>query len=374
MNRYKVKLAGTGSYLPGKPVKFEDIQTILGEVTEAPKNVMKWIKSIQPVMKEMLGIEQSHYAIDPETREFTDDNISMSVKAAQKALENAGMKPNDIDFLAYGCACLTQMPTTSVRIQEALGIQACGEMSIHSNCTSAYKAIMLAHDLISVGRYKTVMVISSNMASATMRSEYYNQKLVERDQMLLRWFLCDGAGCLIFTRDENSELKGNYLEATYVESIGCGVTPMMYNKWKSYEMNPLEAYENGLHHIVQEGVSMSTPEGEERGKLIYNSFAEGLKRMASMFDVDLTKTTYFQINLPARHIYDLIKEKCVSYGIPESSFYMKLSDNGYPGPPAALITMDMLFREENLKPGDQIISFVTEVSKMMQGGFVMKHY
>lgn len=374
MNRYKVKLTGTGSFLPGEPVKFEDIQALLGQVNDAPKNVMKWINSIQPMMKEMLGIEQSHFAIDPVTREFTEDNISMAVKAAKKALENAGMVPDDIDFIAFGCACLIQMPTTSVRIQEELGIKSCGEMSIHSNCTSTYKAMMLAHDLISVGRYKTVMVLSSNLSSATMRAEYYNQKLVERDQMLLRWFLCDGAGCMIFTRDDSEVKKGNYLEATYVESIGCGVKPMMYNKWKAREMNPLEVYENGLHHIVQEGVTISTREGEERGKLIYNSFSEGLKRMAEMFDIDLTRTTHFQINLPAKHINDLIKESCITSGIPENSFYSRLTDNGYPGPPAALIMMDLLFKEENLKPGDQIISFVTEVSKLMQGGFMIRHY
>lgn len=372
MRGYKVKLVGTGAYLPGNPVKFDDINKVLGSIEGAPANVTKWFTQIQPIMKELLGVEQYHYAIDPETREFTETNISMSVKAAKKAMQDAGLKPEDIDFLAYGSSCLEQMPTASVRIQEELGIKACAEMSIHSNCTSTYKAIMLAHDLIANGRYKTAMVISSNMASSLLRSEYFNLELLQRDQIFIRWFLCDGAGCMIFARDESETPKGSYLEASYVESIGCGWDPIMFDRREAYSMNPLEVYKKGLHHMVQKGTTIL--EGEEKGHMLSNAFMEGLDRMAKMFDIDLKKTTYFQINLPTQHVFDLIKEKCTKLGMPEDVYYTKLRDYGYVGPPMVLITMDRLFKEESIKPGDQIISFVTEVSKVMQGGFMIKCY
>lgn len=372
MNRYKVKIIGTGSYLPGDPVEFEDIVHILGELKEAPPNILNWLTRVEPVMKELLGIERYHYAIDPVTREFTDTNISMAVKAAGKAMERAGIGADDIDFLVYGSSCLEQMPTTSVRIQEELGIKNCGEMSIHSNCTSTYKAMMLAHDLITVGRYKTVMVISSNMASSQLRAEYYNQKLVTRDQLLLRWFLCDGAGCMIFRRDESPVPCGNYLEAAYIESVGCGREPIMYDSRESYSLNPMEVYEKGLHHLVQKKATIV--ENEEKDNMLVTVFMEGLGRMARMFDIDLEKTTFFQINFPARHVFDLIKEKCCSIGIPEDAYYTRLRECGYVGPPMVLISMDQLLREEELKPCDQIISFVTEVSKIMQAGFVIRSH
>jgi len=67
----------------------------------------------------------------------------MSVKAAKKALLDAGLLASDIDLIIYGSAHQDQMPTASVRIQEQLGIEQCGEISIHANCTSAYKAFWL---------------------------------------------------------------------------------------------------------------------------------------------------------------------------------------------------------------------------------------
>ena len=81
-----VKLAGTGHYLPGKPVPFDEVDNWLGPVTQAPEKVMKWFNRIRPLMKEMIDVEFYHFAFDPETRAYTDDNISMSVKAARKAL------------------------------------------------------------------------------------------------------------------------------------------------------------------------------------------------------------------------------------------------------------------------------------------------
>ena len=154
-----VKLIGAGSFLPGKPIPIEEVDHYLGELTEAPKKLQKWLVRMKELMKEMLEVDYYHFAIDPITREFTDDNISMSVKAAKKAMESAGINADDIDLIVYGSAHQDQMPTASVRIQEALGIEKCGEISIHANCTSAYKALLVASDFIKSGSYKNALVV-----------------------------------------------------------------------------------------------------------------------------------------------------------------------------------------------------------------------
>jgi len=94
-----VRIAGTGSYLPGKPLTIDQVDKVLGELTEAPQKIQDWMKRMKLLMKELLEVEHYHYAIDPGTREFTDDNITMSVKAAQKALaeaEKVGLLGNNI--------------------------------------------------------------------------------------------------------------------------------------------------------------------------------------------------------------------------------------------------------------------------------------
>jgi len=364
-----VKVTGSGSFLPGNPVSPDDIEKYLGEITGAPENVMKWHRRIKPLMKEMLDVDHYHFAIDPVSRKFTEDNITMSVKAAEIALEKAGLRPGDIDFIAYGSAHQDQMPTASVRIQEALGIEECAEISIHANCTSAYKALLVAHDLIKNGRYGTALVISSSMASSELRAEYYNQPLITREELFLRYFLSDGAGALILQAADVPG-KGYILENTYMESIGGKKPSSMGNRRPAYWMSPAEEYEKGYHHLAQmfnEQLRIHFHDAD--GSVFY----KGLKRMIEKYRIDIKNLRYFQVNFPSKHISELIMDECLDLGINRETLYSKMSDMGYIGPPMCFVCLDQIINNEPVKNGDLILSFVTEVSKFMQAGFSIRY-
>ena len=365
----KVKVVGTGSFLPGNPIPFSETEQYLGKITDAPKKIIKWLERIKIVMREILDVEYYHYAIDPKTREFTEDNITMSVKAAKKSLECAKMNANDIELIIYASAHMDQMPTPSVRIQEALGIEQCGEISIHANCTSAYKALLLAHDFIKSGRYSNAIVISSSMSSSELRAEYYNQAIVKKEELFLRSFLCDGAGAIVL-QSSNVDKEGLFIEHTYMESIGGKKPSAMYNKRPAYWMNPKEEYEKGFHHIAQAF--------QEKLRLHFHDedgsvFFKGLKRMIDKYKIDLSYLRFFQVNLPSKHISELVLEECEKIGISKNTLYSKMSKMGYSGPPMVYICLDKIFREEKLNKNDLILSFVTEVSKFMQAGFAMQY-
>ena len=199
-----VKVSGSGSYLPGTPVPRSEVDYYLGELTGAPQKIRKWMARIKELMAELLEVEYYHFAIDPLTRQFTEDNITMSVKAAKDALDSAGARPEDVELIVYGSAHQDQMPTASARIQESLGIERCAELSIHANCTSAYKSLLVASDMIRNGRYRNALVISSSMSSSELVAEYYNQPLVTKEELFLRYFLSDGASALFLeTAPEN---------------------------------------------------------------------------------------------------------------------------------------------------------------------------
>jgi 3-oxoacyl-[acyl-carrier-protein] synthase III len=368
-NETFIRVAGTGGYLPGKPVHFDDIEDYLGKITEAPSKVQKWYDRVKPVMKEMLDVNYYHFAIDPITREFNDDNITMSVKAARKALIDAKMEASDIELIVYGSAHQDQMPTASVRIQEELGIEQCGEFSIHSNCTSAYKAILIAYELIKSGRYKNALVLSSSISSSELVAEYYNQKVVTREELFLRYFLCDGAGAMVLKASDNHE-NGLFLENIYSESIGGKKPAAMLNKRPAYFMNPKEEYEKGYHHLAQMF-------NEQLRQHFHDSdgsvFIKGLKRMISKYNIDLSDLKYFQVNFPSKHISELIMDECADLGIKKETLYSKMSTMGYIGPPMVFICLDKIIHEEELENNNLIMSFVTEVSKFMQAGFTMKY-
>lgn len=365
-----VYIAGSGTYLPGKPVPYDARDEILGRLDKAPKKIQKWIKMMNPVMKELLDIKYLHYAIDPETREFTDDNISMSVKAGKTALDMAQMASNNIDLICYGSAHQDQMPTASVRIQEDLGIETCSEFSIHANCTSAYKALYIAYELIKNGNNQNALVLSSSMSSSELRSEYYNQELVDKESLFLRWFLCDGAGAVLLTSDPNYS-TGFELEHTYVESIGGKKPSLMFNYRPAYWMNPKEEYDKAYHHLRQSFKNeLSSDVFQEPDGSI---FFKGFKRMLDKSCIEKESIKLFQVNMPTKHIIDSIKEECEKEGISGDSFYTKLDELGYSGPPMALICLDKAIREESFKPDERIVSFVTEVSKFMQAGYIINY-
>ncbi|HOY30244.1 MAG TPA: 3-oxoacyl-ACP synthase III family protein [Bacteroidales bacterium] len=369
MSFNRVKITGTGRFLPGRPVSFEETDSYLGEITDAPAPVAKWLSRIRPLMKEMLDIGYYHYAIDPDTRKFTEDNVSMAVKAAHEALDMAGLKPQEISFIAYGSAHQHQMPTASVRIQEALGIEECSEISIHANCTSAYKALLVAYEFIRCGRYDNALVVSSGISSSELIAEYYNQPLLTKEELFLRYFLCDGAGALILQKAEVQ--KGLFVENVYMESVGGNKPAAMLNRRPAYWQNPRLEFEHGDHHLAQMF--------NEQLRLHFHDadgsvFFKGLKRMIETYHIDLSALKYFQVNFPSKHIAEMIIEECGQLGIKKETLYTRMNDMGYVGPPMVFICLDKIMREEKLYENDMILSFVTEVSKFMQAGFTLRYF
>jgi len=368
-NNTYIKVTGAGSFLPGDPVTIDQVDHFLGRLEKAPVRIQKWLGRMQMLMKEMLEVEYYHFAIDPETREFTEDNVTMSVKSARRALDMAGIEPGDIDLIIYGSAHQDQMPTTSVRIQEELGIDKCSELSIHANCTSAYKGVLLAQDLLQSGRYKNALIISSSMSSSELRAEYYNQEILKKEEVFLRYFLSDGAGAIILQASEE-KTDGFYLENSYMESIGGNKPASMLNHRPAYWMNPKEEYENGFHHLSQMFNEQLHLHFHEKDGSV---FFQGLKRMLDRYPIDTSQTRFFQVNFPSKHISEIVLEECEKLGIPRNTFYSKMSTMGYVGPPMVFICMDKIMREEKMNSNDLVLSFVTEVSKFMQAGFTIKY-
>jgi len=365
----KVHIAGTGSYLPGDPLAIDQVDQVLGELTGAPKKIQDWLRRMKMLMKELLEVEHYHYAIDPVTRAFTEDNISMSVKAARKALEMAGMESREVEFIAYGSAHMDQMPTATVMIQEALGIDRCGEVAVHANCTSAYKALLIAYEMIKSGRYSNALVISSSISSSELRAEYYNQPLVRKEELFLRYFLSDGAGAVLLKAAKPGE-KGLSVESVYIESAGGNKPSAMKNRRPAYWMNPKEEFELGYHHLAQMFQDELSRNFHEPGGTV---FYHGLQRYLQKFPADLSKLKFFQVNFPSKHVAEMIIEECEKLGISKDTLYTKMAGLGYPGPPMVFICLDQIFREETLADGDLVLSFVTEVSKFMQAGYLMKY-
>ncbi len=133
-------IVGIGRYLPEKVLTNHDLEKMMDTSDE-------WIRT-------RTGIEERRIAAD-------DINTSdMAFFAAQKAIENAAITPEDIDLILVATVTPdSPFPSVSCRIQERLGAMKAAAMDISAACAGFMYGIVTAKQFIESGVYKHVLVV-----------------------------------------------------------------------------------------------------------------------------------------------------------------------------------------------------------------------
>jgi 3-oxoacyl-[acyl-carrier-protein] synthase III len=184
---YRSRIAGTGSYLPEKVLTNADLEKMV-DTSDA------WIV-------ERTGIRERHIAADDQA--MTD----LALIASQRALEAAGMKATDLDFIL--CATVTAdqpMPSAACVLQNKLGAGTIAALDISAACSGFIYAMSIADQFIRSGMFKNILVVG-----AEVLHRYVNYK--ERDTCIL---FGDGAGAVVLTRaegEQKSQVYSSHLSA-----------------------------------------------------------------------------------------------------------------------------------------------------------------
>jgi 3-oxoacyl-[acyl-carrier-protein] synthase III len=362
----EVQLVSTGVYLPGEPVPFDKIEEVLGRFDQASPKTKIMIERLRPMAKKLIGVEQCYFAVDPKTRKLTESNTSMAVKAAKKALAKADMKPAEIDCILYGNLMPDhQTPPTSTFIQQELGIERCAEIEVHSNCTGITKLLQIASDAIKAGRYRNILVAYSQLSSAYLLSDNFNQEKVRTESMLLRWFLADGAGVAILKAKDKID-SGFNLAYVYNESVGGKMAPGMWLNLGTPNFNLLTAYKEGAHHFEQ-NYKMVNDFGPD-------IFFEGFEKMLRQSGVNGKDVQHVIATLPSKKFLGLGKKVFAErYSIPQEKWYSTIGHKGYNGAATILVALDEMIENKVFRPKDILACITIESSKWMVGGFFLKY-
>lgn len=166
---------GVGHYLPERVVPNSEFEATLDTSDE-------WIRSRS-------GIERRHFAADGET---TSD---MATKAAQAALQNAGLTLDDIDaiIVATSTPDLT-FPSVATMVQAKLGMTRGFAYDVQAVCAGFVFALTSANGLILTGQARRVLVIGAETFSRIM-------DWTDRATCVL---FGDGAGALILEAEEGT--------------------------------------------------------------------------------------------------------------------------------------------------------------------------
>lgn len=178
------RIAGTGRYLPERIVTNADLEKMVDTSDE-------WIRT-------RTGVERRHVAADDET---TSD---LCVKAAQNAMDAAGVSVDDIDLIVVGTTSPDLIfPNIATIIQDRMGIHGCPAFSIEAACTGFIYALSTVDKFVRAGDSRCALVIGAEVIT----------KLIDWNDRSTCVLFGDGAGAVIVKPDDNPGIISTHLGA-----------------------------------------------------------------------------------------------------------------------------------------------------------------
>ena len=130
---YNSRIAGIGHYVPDNVVTNADLEKIM-ETTD------EWIV-------ERTGIHERRW-IDPASGDMPSN---MGTRAAEMAMENAGITADEVDFIIFATLSPDYyFPGGGVQVQEALGIREVGALDVRNQCSGFVYSLSVADQFVNL--------------------------------------------------------------------------------------------------------------------------------------------------------------------------------------------------------------------------------
>ena len=177
MSKQTVLMTSVGAYLPANVVTNEDLSAYVDTSDE-------WIQR-------RTGITQRHFVADGET------TADLASHAANQALANAAMQPQDIDLIIVATTTPDNtFPSTATKVQHQIGAAGAIAFDVQAVCAGFIYAVDVAEAMLRGGRGRRALVIGAESFS----------KLLDWQDRTTCVLFGDGAGAVILEiTDESSD-------------------------------------------------------------------------------------------------------------------------------------------------------------------------
>ena len=177
-------ILGLGCYLPPKKLTNSDIEKIVDTTNE-------WIVT-------RTGIKERRIA--PKEVAASD----LGVEASKIAIENAGLKPEDIDLIIT--ATITPdmaFPATACIIQDKIGAKNSAAFDINAACSGFVFGIVMAQQFVNTGTYNHILVVGTEKLTSIV-------DWTDRSTCIL---FGDGAGACVVGKSNDRRIVSSFLGA-----------------------------------------------------------------------------------------------------------------------------------------------------------------
>lgn len=218
-----VGVIGTGHYVPENIVTNEDLEKIVDTTDE-------WIRT-------RTGIEERRIAKDDE------DSSDMAFKAAERALEDAGLTAEEIDLIIVATVTPdTPFPSVANIIQDRLGANNAAAYDVAAACAGFLYGLVTGQQFIEAKAYKHVLVVGVDKLS----------KIIDWTDRNTCVLLGDGAGAVVL--GEVSEGKG--ILSFELGSDGSGGKHLYQSKEDYLVMNGREVFKFAVRQMPESSVNV----------------------------------------------------------------------------------------------------------------------
>lgn len=301
----KTRILGTGSSAPQNVVTNDDLAKIVDTSDE-------WIYS-------RTGIKQRRIATD-------ETAGSLATEAAKKALDNAGVNPEDIELIIVATTSPDYtFPNTASVVQAGIGATGAMCVDISAACTGFIYGLSMAEAYIQSGQFKKTLIIGS---------EYMSSEVDWKDRSTCVLF-GDGAGAAVLAAVED--------EAEGFRAVSClhsdGTKGHVLTAGDRTKLNKGEI--DYLHM-----------DGQEVFKFAVKRVPESITEVLDKADMQLEDVTHFVLHQANIRIIESVAKRL---GMGMEKFPTNLANYGNTSAASIPILLDELNRNNILKRGDKII-------------------
>lgn len=335
----RTQILGLGSYVPDRVVTNDDLRYLDDKHVLQAEPITE---TSDPWIQQRTGVKSRRYVP-------ADGNVATSdlaLWASQRALEDAGVKAEEIDCIILGTLSPDiHFPGTAVFLQTKLGINQknCACFDIRQQCSAFVYGLQMADAFIRTGIYKRVLLVGAELHSHSLDFSTRG-----RDVMVL---FGDGAGAMLLGPAETEDPRAGVLHtAAYADGAGAMSLYLKIfdiSKRPYVDFNPFDREQNqGMYPQMD-------------GKRVFLNAVRGMV-MATQEALTKTGLTWDDIQWFVPHQANLrINEKVAEVAkIPADKVLNTIEWFGNTTAATIPLTIDYWRQQGKVKKGDRVLTAV----------------